>query len=135
MVDLFVFTIFVGKYQDDETYYYKVKEITMNIPADGDPYGVNRAIIEKGDMDVVNISVTPALYFSSMTYTFFQPGIGSHWPLMNVGKIVIREGRKVAPVGIYVDHAFVDGSDISEFVEKAQQYLDMPLLMDELVNI
>lgn len=135
MVDLFVFTIFVGKYQDDETYYNKVKEITMNIPADGDPYGVNRAIIEKGDMDVVNISVTPALYFSSMTYTFFQPGVGSHWPLMNVGKIVIREGRKVAPVGIYVDHAFVDGSDISEFVEKAQQYLDMPLLMDELVNI
>lgn len=120
------YTVLVPYVEDYDEFYRRVREITASIPPDGDPYGVNRELIERGETGVVNISATPNLYFTSMTYTFHQPGLGSDWPLMNVGKAVRREGRWVMPVGIYVDHAFVDGSDLAEFVEKVQQYLDAP---------
>ncbi len=117
------YTVLVPYIEDYQAFYDKVKEISEHIPADGDPYGVNRELIESGETGVINISATPKLSFSSITYTFHKPGLGSDWPLMNVGKAVRREGRWVMPIGIYVDHCFVDGSNLSEFMEKVQQYL------------
>ncbi|WP_311438719.1 CatA-like O-acetyltransferase [Hallella colorans] len=120
------YTVLIGYVENYDEFYKKAKETMANIPKDGDPYGVNRALIEHGDTGVVNISATPRLYFSSVTYTFHKPGLGSDWPLMNVGKAVRREGRWVMPVGLYVDHCFVDGVNLSDFVEKMQCYLDSP---------
>lgn len=42
---------------------------------------------------------------------------------MTAGKAVIREGRLVMPLSIYVNHAFVDGSHLSLFFQKIEQYL------------
>jgi chloramphenicol O-acetyltransferase type A len=119
------YTVLIPFIEDYETFYAKVSDISANIPEQGDPYGVNRELIESGQTGVVNISATPKLYFSSMTYTFHKPGLGSDWPLMNVGKAVRREGRWVMPIGVYVDHCFVDGANLGEFMDKVQQYLDM----------
>jgi chloramphenicol O-acetyltransferase type A len=119
------YTVRVPYIEDYDAFYGKVKTIITSIPTDGDPYGVNKEIIEQGDMDVVNISATPKLYFTSVTYTFFKPQLGSHWPLLNVGKAVQREGRMVMPLGFYVDHSFVDGANLSEVMTLMQQYLDL----------
>lgn len=119
------YTVLIPYVADYDTFYDEAKDIMANIPQDGDPYGVNRRLIESGDTGVINISATPGLYFSSITYTFHKPGLGSDWPLMNVGKAVKREGRWVMPIGIYVDHCFVDGANLGEFVAKVQQYLKM----------
>lgn len=117
------YTVLVPYIEDYEEFYRYVKQLSEHVPADGDPYGVNRRLIESGETGVINISATPRLWFSSVTYTFHKPGLGSDWPLMNVGKAVRREGRWVMPIGIYVDHCFVDGANLSEFMEKVQQYL------------
>lgn len=117
------YTVLIPYIEDYEIFYSKVKEIITNIPEDGDPYGVNRDLIERGETGVVNISATPKLYFTGITYTFHKPGLGSDWPLMNVGKAVRKEGRWVMPIGLYVDHCFVDGGNLAEFADKVQRYL------------
>ncbi|KXB36992.1 chloramphenicol O-acetyltransferase [Bacteroidales bacterium KA00344] len=117
------YTVLIPYIEDYEIFYSKVKEIITNIPEDGDPYGVNRDLIERGETGVVNISATPKLHFTGITYTFHKPGLGSDWPLMNVGKAVRKEGRWVMPIGLYVDHCFVDGGNLAEFADKVQRYL------------
>lgn len=118
------YTVLVPYVGDYAEFYARTRHILSDIPEDGDPYGVNRQLIESDETGGINVSATPGLYFTSMTYTFHQPGLGSDWPLMNVGKAVRREGRWVMPVGIYVDHCFVDGGNLSEFVRLMQLYLN-----------
>ena len=121
------YTVLIPYIEDYQAFYDKVKEIIADIPENGDPYGVNRELIESGETGVVNISATPTLYFTSMTYTFHKPGLGSDWPLINVGKAMRKEGRWVMPIGIYVDHCFVDGANLGEFMNKVQRFLGAAL--------
>ena len=43
--------------------------IVHNIPEEGDPYGAEKVITEQGDFDIIQLSATPQLYFTSLTYT------------------------------------------------------------------
>lgn len=119
-------TVLVDYIADYVTFYANTRHLLTHLPEVPEPYGVNQRLIESGETGVINISATPQLYFTSMTYTFHRPGLGSDWPLMNVGKVVEREGRKVMPVGVYVDHCFVDGSHISQFINMMQDILNTP---------
>lgn len=119
-------TVLVPYIKEYALFEAKVRAIVDGVTADASPYGVNRRLIDTGQLGVVNISATPGLYFTSMTYTFHRPGLGSDWPLINVGKVVERGGRRVMPLGIYVDHCFVDGEHLSAVVDKVQRYLDEP---------
>jgi chloramphenicol O-acetyltransferase type A len=119
------YTVLIPYIEDYQEFYKEVKRVIAAVPADGDPYGVNRQLIESGNTGVVNISATPKLYFSSMTYTFHKPQLGSDWPLLNLGKVMKREGRLVMPIGVYVDHCFVDGANLADLMEKTQTYLDL----------
>lgn len=125
------YTVLIPYVEDYAAFCDRATRLMADIPADGDPYGVNRALIESGETGVINISATPQLYFTSMTYTFHKPGLGSDWPLMNVGKAVRREGRWVMPVGIYVDHCFVDGANLADFVNRMQKYMNLPQPLKE----
>lgn len=121
------YTVLIPYIENYDDFVDNATRIIRSIPEDGDPYGVNRQLIDSGETGVVNISATPKLYFTSMTYTFHKPGLGSDWPLMNAGKMVEREGKKVMPMAVYVDHSFVDGADLALFFEKVQHYLDKTL--------
>ncbi len=114
------YTVLVEYQEDYEAFYHAAKACLTSIPADGDPYGVNKSLLDSGEIGVVNISAIPRLYFTSMTYTS-----GNDWPLMNVGKAVMRNDRWVMPVAVCVDHAFVDGNNLADFMAKMQCYLDM----------
>lgn len=118
------YTVLIPYLEDYDIFYNKVKDLTYNIPKDGDPYGMNRLLIESGETGVINISATPNLYFTGITYTFHRNGLGSDWPLLNVGKVIRREGRWIMPLGIYVDHCFVDGANLADFVERVQKHLN-----------
>ncbi len=119
-------TVLIPYIKDYDSFAARVRDIIAGVGPTDTPYGVNRRLIDTGQLGVVNISATPGLYFTSMTYTFHRPGLGSDWPLINVGKVVERGGRRVMPLGIYVDHCFVDGEHLSAVVDKVQRYLDEP---------
>ena len=108
---------------DFRAFYEEARRIITSIPDDGDPYGTDKEIAAQGDFDVILLSATPKLYFTSISYTQYAPGHPLDYPLMNAGKAVKREGRLVMPIALTVSHAFVDGAHISLFFEKVAQYL------------
>lgn len=118
------FTVRIPYRDDYALFSAEAQRLLNNIPHDGDPYGVGKEISAKGDFDVVNLSATPKLHFTSITYTQFAPGRGQDYPLMNAGKAVWREGRFMMPFALTVDHAFVDGEHVARFFEQMQQTLD-----------
>ena len=49
---------------------------------------------------------------------------GNSYPLLNVGKAIIREGKLMMPVAITISHAFADGLHITRFFQKIEEKLN-----------
>jgi len=109
---------------DFEEFYQTAYEIIRNVSKDEDPYAYTRDAKKEEDdkYNVILVSATPDLYFTSITHTQELP-TGSDYPLLNVGKAIIRENKLVMPVAIYVHHGFVDGKHLSDFYKKVEMYL------------
>ena len=99
------YTVRIPYYEDFERFYAEAYALITNMPEDGD------------------LSAVPKMYFTSITYTLAEAGNGCSYPLMTAGKAVSREGRLVFPLSIYVNHAFVDGSHLTSFFGKVEEYL------------
>ncbi len=117
------YTVRIPYREDFAAFYEEAHRIMHSIPADGDPYGTDKQVMEQGDFDVFLLSATPKLYFTSVTYTQMAVGHTMDYPLMNAGKAVCRDGRMFMPLGLSVNHSFVDGAHIALFMEKVEQYL------------
>ena len=116
------FTVRIPWKEDFTSFYREARRLIDSIPEDGDPYAATNNATGDNLYNVILVSATPDLYFTSMTYT--QEGQnGSSYPLLNAGKAVTREGRLVMPIAIYVHHGFVDGAHLSEFFRKVEEYL------------
>lgn len=118
-------TVRIPYHEDFERFYAEARAIVAGIPEDGDPYGTEKTLQAQGDYDVFLLSAVPDLFFTSVTYAQQAPGQPTQYPLMNVGKAVMRGGRLVMPFSLFVNHAFVDGAHIARLVEKAGTYLNM----------
>ena len=91
------YTVRIPYHADFERFYAEARAIVTDIPQDGDPYGAEKVLQ--------------------------APGQPTEYPLMNAGKAVMREGRLVMPLSIFVNHAFVDGAHISRFFKLAEECL------------
>lgn len=115
------FTVRFPWHADFETFYAEAKAIIAAIDPDGDPYTAE----QKGEgelLDVILLSATPDLYFTSLTCTQ-EHRHGSNYPLMNAGKAIIREGKLVMPIAMTIHHGFVDGHHLSLFYKKVEEWL------------
>lgn len=119
------FTIRVKYYEDFDKFYTEAHKQITTIPADGDPYGADRMVGEQGDYDVILLSATPKLYFTSIGYTLMESGRALNYPLMNAGKAIMRDGRMEMPISMSVSHQFVDGAHIQRFMEKVEYYMNV----------
>ena len=116
-------TVRIPYHADFGHFYDEARAIVTCIPQDGDPYGAEKVIQAQGDYDVFLLSTTPELYFTALTYAQSAPGQPTEYPLMNAGKAVLREGRLVMPLSIFVNHAYVDGAHISRFFSLVAEHL------------
>ena len=87
------YTVRIPWNSDFKAFYEEARRIITSIPEDGDPYGTDKEIAAQGDFDVILLSATPKLYFTSISYTQYAPGHPLDYPLMNAGKAVTREGK------------------------------------------
>lgn len=117
------YTVRIPYHADFERFYAEAYHIVHNIPEEGDPYGAEKVITEQRDFDIIQLSATPQLYFTSLTYTQMAPDHPLDYPLMNAGKVVPREGRLVMPIAFTVNHAFVDGAHIGQLFQKIEEIL------------
>lgn len=116
------YTVRIPWKEDFGDFYREARHIIDSIPEDGDPYATENGSSEDQRYSVILVSATPDLYFTSMTHTQERPS-GSSYPLLNVGKAVVRDSRLVMPVAINVHHGFVDGAHLVTFFQKVEAYL------------
>lgn len=113
-------------YEDFAQFYATAKGLIDNISADVDPYNYakeeQRADNDDRNYDIILLSATPDLYFTGITHTV-EHNNGSDFPLMNAGKVVVREGEEVMPVAIYINHSFIDGKHVADFFRKVEEFL------------
>jgi Chloramphenicol O-acetyltransferase len=110
--------------EDFDTFHDTARQLIKSLAKDEDPYAYTREEKKSEDdkYNVILVSATPDLYFTSMNHTQ-EFRTGSPYPLLNVGKAVMREGNLVIPIAINVHHGFVDGKHISDFFQKVESFL------------
>lgn len=115
------FTIRLAWNADFDTFYTQAQAIIKGIKPDRDPYEAEK--MGRGELlDVILLSATPDLYFTSLTCTQ-EYRHGSNYPLMNAGKAVMREGKLVMPIALTIHHGFIDGHHLGQFFAKIEEFL------------
>ena len=115
------FTVRLAWREDFETFHAEAKATIATIDPEGDPYTAE----QKGGkelLDVILLSATPDLYFTSLTCTQ-EHRHGSNYPLMNAGKAILKEGKLVMPIAMTIHHGFIDGHHLSLFYKKVEEFL------------
>lgn len=109
-------TLRLPYFTDRADFIISANEIIKNAEG-GSAFGEEEGLEE---YDVVLVSAIPDLPFTSISFTQ-KHRHGNDFPLINVGKME-ADGRM--PLGICVNHAFVDGEHLSRFYRLVQKYLD-----------
>lgn len=122
-----------GKFHSISIPYHKTFEkfvkayeaILAAIPKeDCDPYAAEKKLQKEAAFsDQVLLSALPDLYYTSMTFTQHHRH-GSDKPLINVGKAIERNGRRIMPIAICCHHGLCDGYHLSLFFNKVQETLN-----------
>lgn len=73
----------------------------------------------------VYFTALPKVPFTSFTHATCQPTDAE--PMVAFGKFSEHDGRVTVPVGLQVNHIFIDGNAVGELVERAQHCFDDPL--------
>ena len=115
------FTIRLPWNTDFQTFYTTAKAIINDIDPNGNPYDMEK-VGGKDLLDVILLSATPDLYFTSLTCTQ-EHRHGSNNPLMNAGKSILKEGKLVMPIAMTIHHGFIDGHHLSLFYKKVEEFL------------
>ena len=115
------FTIRLPWNTDFQTFYTTAKAIINDIDPNGNPYDMEK-VGGKDLLDVILLSATPDLYFTSLTCTQ-EHRHGSNYPLMNAGKAILKEGKLVMPIAMTIHHGFIDGHHLSLFYKKVEKFL------------
>ena len=115
------FTIRLPWNTDFQTFYTTAKAIINDIDPNGNPYDME-TVGGKDLLDVILLSATPDLYFTSLTCTQ-EHRHGSNYPLMNAGKAILKEGKLVMPIAMTIHHGFIDGHHLSLFYKKVEEFL------------
>ena len=115
------FTIRLPWNTDFQTFYTTAKAIINDIDPNGNPYDMEK-VGGKDLLDVILLSATPDLYFTSLTCTQ-EHRHGSNYPLMNAGKAILKEGKLVMPIAMTIHHGFIDGHHLSLFYKKVEEWL------------
>lgn len=89
-----------------------------------DPFAEENKSIEEEELNLFLVSAVPGLSFTSIGFAQ-RKRFGGFYPLSLVGKMIQKEGKEYIPVGICVNHAFVDGHHLERFFTRVQELLQV----------
>lgn len=72
--------------------------------------------------NVIHFSALPWINFTSVSHAR-SFSFEDSCPKISMGKMTLKNQRRVMPVSVYAHHALVDGIHVSKFLEKYQNYL------------
>ena len=71
------------------------------------------------------IGMLPWIEFSNYTPIPYAP-MNNFYPIIQSDKFFEKYGRKIMPLSITVHHAIADGYHVGLFLEKFQEYMNLP---------
>lgn len=86
------------------------------------PFAEENKSIEDEELNLLLVSAVPGLSFTSINFAQ-RKRFGGFYPISLVGKMIEREGKEYIPIGISVNHAFVDGYHLERFFARIQELL------------
>lgn len=89
-----------------------------------DPFAEESKSIEEEELNLFLVSAVPGLSFTSIGFAQ-RKQFGGFYPLSLIGKMVQKEGKEYIPIGICVNHAFVDGHHLERFFARVQELLQV----------
>ncbi|MEG0463229.1 chloramphenicol acetyltransferase [Bacteroides sp.] len=116
-------TVRIPYHTDFATFYREAQAIIQHLPTESKPYSSEEQGADNDDFDIILLSATPDLYFTSITATQ-EFRHGSNYPLMNAGKAVVRGNELVMPIAMTVHHGFIDGHHLALFFKKVEEFLN-----------
>jgi len=115
------FTVRFQWNKDFAAFHAQAKKVLTNIDPEGDSYEAEKTG-GKELLDVLLLSATPDLYFTSITATQ-EYRHGNNYPLMNAGRAILKEEKLIMPISMTLHHGFVDGHHIALFYQKVEEFL------------
>lgn len=85
------------------------------------PFASTDKGVTDDDQGVFLVSAMPTLSFTGIS--FAHRGPVESYPLSLVGKMITREGKEYIPIGIKVNHAFIDGYHLDKFFTRVSELL------------
>lgn len=79
---------------------------------------------EEEQKDYIYFTALPKVPFTSFSHASDEPMEGA--PRVAFGQFSRQQGRLKVPVGLQVNHAFIDGAAVGELVEQAQRHFHEP---------
>lgn len=80
----------------------------------------------KSGQDVFHFSSLPWINFTSVSHARSFT-LEDSCPKFSMGKMTIKEGKRIMPFSVHVSHVFVDGNQLGEFLEIVQKRMDEDL--------
>ena len=117
--------VYLRYHEDFNTFYPEAYRTIHSVNEHSDPYEYTTTHAD--DQGMMTVSITPDLYFTSITTTS-RNRFGNSYPLANIGKVMTREGRMVMPVAVNFNHALMDGFNISRFFKIVENTLKNSVL-------
>jgi len=93
----------------------KQHEISSN------PFSNELECLEEEDLGVFLLSAIPTLSFTGIS--FAHQGTMDGYPLSLVGKLIQREKKEYIPIGLKVNHAFIDGYHLDLYYRRVAELL------------
>lgn len=84
------------------------------------PFGAEDDSSEE-DQGVILISAIPTLSFTGISFANQSPLGG--YPVTLIGKLIVREGKEYIPIGLKVNHAFIDGYHLDAYYNRVSELL------------
>lgn len=109
---------------DDFTTFYKNAAAIISAAKQETESNFDASILdtETDPYGTIFLSATPDLHFTALVGAQ-EKREGNSYPLLNVGKAIVREGKLMMPVAITISHVFADGLHISRFFHKINERL------------
>lgn len=108
---------------------YDTDLVTFNAHymTDKERYSSQHGAVAKPDQpeNAYMINMNPWLHFNNYTPLSFN-GLPNYLPVIEAGKYVIENDRRVMPVSFTIHHAVADAWHVSHFFEKLQRALNTP---------
>lgn len=117
-------TLFFPYHEDLKRFAQMAQQIIEDHQVSEKRFEEEKGSVEEDNLGVFLLSALPTLSFTGISFAH-QCGMNSY-PISLIGKLIQREGKEYIPIGLKVNHAFIDGFHLDRYYQRVSSLLKDP---------